>query len=103
MVFSPVTRLRQDNSMILLPEDQALIKLFIHRKQIQFDTDMKEMYTKQSPEFGVQIYDIVKMLNNFDARVPNVLPDILPFIINRVKDPSDAVQMAKSVFFFVAD
>lgn len=43
------------------------------------------------------------MLNNFDARVPNILPDILPFIINRVKDPSDAAQMAKSVYFFIAD
>ena len=61
------------------------------------------MYTKQSPEFGSQIYEIVKMLNDFDARVPNILPDILPFIINRVKDPSDAAQMAKSVYYFIAD
>lgn len=101
IIFLP-TLCSTNNNVQMTPQTMDILKIFQFRKDIYFHNDMEASYHPYTEEFYKQIAYVSTVLSCMEYTYPNVKPQDMPFILARIKDPKDVVQVANSLFCFLA-
>ena len=86
-----------ENSVKLTTDAEKILETFYQREEIIFHSNIEEEYAQQTT-YSKEIAEMAKFISCLEYQYPNVMPQDIPFILARVQDQNDPVQVVNSIY-----
>lgn len=94
--FLPILS-QNEQGLKITAKAQKILDMFYQREELIFDAHIETGYAEYT-KFFKEIAEMAKFISCLEYQYPNIVPTDIPFVLQRITDQNDPVQVANSIY-----